>query len=64
MTEEKQVSLALSDARAVVNLIDILANRSGAFKGEELLAIGMLREKYKQAIEKVESKEEPEVVSE
>lgn len=48
--KEKTVNIKMSDARAVMNLIDILSAR-GAIKGEELLAVGMLRETIKKAID-------------
>ena len=53
---QKKVSLNINDARAVINLIDILASR-GSIKGEELFSVGILRESIKKAIEVTESAE-------
>jgi hypothetical protein len=45
MTEQTNVNLTLQDLATVVNVIDVCSQR-GAFKGEELSAVGQLREKF------------------
>ncbi len=45
MTEEQQPQLTLNDFALVINIIDACTER-GAFKGNELAAIGQLREKF------------------
>jgi hypothetical protein len=45
MTEEISPQINLNDFVAVVNLIDVCTER-GAFKGNELLAVGTIREKF------------------
>jgi hypothetical protein len=44
MTEQTAPQLSLNDFVTVVNLIDVCTER-GAFKGNELLTVGTLREK-------------------
>jgi len=45
MTEEQAPQLTLNDFALVINIIDACTER-GAFKGNELAAIGQLREKF------------------
>lgn len=61
---EQVINLTDKDIEAVINLVDIVSSR-GAFKGEELEAVGQLRNRYaaflKYVIEtnrKTESQEE------
>ncbi len=46
----KLAELAARQARSVVAVIDALAQRGGAFKGEELATIGMLRDQSGQIV--------------
>jgi len=46
MDNTTKTSIALGDLQAAVNLIDICSKR-GAFSGEELSAVGALRDKLK-----------------
>ena len=47
MSEEQTIplQLTLNDFSMVINIIDVCAER-GAFKGNELVAVGQLREKF------------------
>lgn len=59
-----QSNLTLNDFVIVVNIIDACTER-GAFKGNELLAVGQLREKFSEFIKTNKPEEEvPEEVSE
>jgi len=50
MTEETQApSISLNDFVVVVNIIDACSQR-GSFKGDELTAIGQLRDKFAEFI--------------
>jgi len=50
MTEETQApSISLNDFVVVVNIIDTCSQR-GSFKGDELTAIGQLRDKFAEFI--------------
>lgn len=40
-----ETSLTINDLSTVVNIIDVCVTR-GAFKGQEMLEIGQLREKF------------------
>lgn len=60
-------SLKLEDLANVINIIDVCSSR-GAFKGEELLSVGSLRQKLHETIQaannapindKTETVEEP-----
>jgi hypothetical protein len=44
-TQEQAPSISLNDFVVVVNVIDACSQR-GAFKGEELTAVGQLRDKF------------------
>lgn len=44
MTEQTAPQLTLNDFTAVVNIIDVCTER-GAFKGNELLTVGTIRER-------------------
>ena len=44
MTDQNQSSLNLNDFVSMTNIIDVCTER-GAFKGNELLVVGTLREK-------------------
>jgi hypothetical protein len=45
MTTDQNTGLTLSDFAAVINIIDVCTER-GAFKGNELLTIGTIRERF------------------
>lgn len=45
MTEQTEPQLNVGDFVTVVNVIDVCTER-GAFKGNELLAVGTIREKF------------------
>lgn len=45
MTEQTETQLNVNDFITVVNVIDVCTER-GAFKGNELLAVGTIREKF------------------
>lgn len=50
----KATSLTQSDLQLLVSIIDVCATR-GAFKGEELLNVGQLREKLVTALQPQEA---------
>ena len=52
---EKLADLASRQARSVVAVIDALATRGGAFKGEELATIGMLRNQSSEIVQLAET---------
>ena len=52
---EKLAELAARQARSVVAVIDALASRGGAFKGEELATIGMLRNQSGEIVQLAET---------
>lgn len=54
MTEENQGINVISLMRAAVNLIDTVSTR-GAFRGEELLDVGMIRGQLAKAADEFES---------
>lgn len=45
MTEQTETQINVNDFITVVNVIDVCTER-GAFKGNELLAVGTIREKF------------------
>lgn len=45
MTEQTETQINVNDFVTVVNVIDVCTER-GAFKGNELLAVGTIREKF------------------
>jgi hypothetical protein len=45
MTEQSTPQISLNDFVAIVNLIDVCTER-GAFKGNELLTVGTIRERF------------------
>lgn len=45
MTEQTAPQLTLNDFAMIVNLIDVCTER-GAFRGNELLTVGTIREKF------------------
>jgi hypothetical protein len=42
-------NITINDLTSVVNIIDVCSQR-GAFRGEELAAVGMLRQKFATAV--------------
>lgn len=49
--------LSLNDFAAVVNMIDVCAER-GAFKGNELIVVGQLRERFAEFVKSKQEQEE------
>lgn len=58
MTEQTAPQLNLNDFVTVVNLIDVCTER-GAFKGNELLVVGTIREKFSAFVKANTPKQEP-----
>lgn len=58
MTEQTAPQLNLNDFVTVVNLIDVCTER-GAFKGNELLVVGTIREKFSAFVKANTPVEEP-----
>ena len=59
MTEQTQNNnITLQDLVTVVQIIDACSER-GAFKGEELAAVAVVREKFNQIVKANMPKEEP-----
>ena len=55
MAEEK-LEVGITDFASVVAIIDIAVSR-GAFKGEEMLSIGTVREKFKELVERIQQEQ-------
>jgi len=51
------VEITIGDFNSVVNVIDVCSAR-GAFRGEELASIGMLRQKFAGAVEAETAKQQ------
>jgi hypothetical protein len=58
MTTENKPQLGITDLQNVVKVIDVAAER-GAFKGNELSAVGSIRDKIAGFLEQVSSANEP-----
>jgi hypothetical protein len=56
-TEQPKPTIEINDIAAVVQLIDVCSTR-GAFRGEELLIVGAMRNKFSEI---VKSQQEPAV---
>jgi hypothetical protein len=56
MNTENEINL--NDFATVVNVIDVCTQR-GAFKGDELLVIGSLRQKFSNIVEQAKAAAEP-----
>ena len=55
MTDDK-LEVGLNEFASVVAIIDIAVSR-GAFKGEEMLSIGTVREKFKELVELIKQEQ-------
>lgn len=51
--EEVSTNISVQDIELVIRIIDICSSR-GAFRGEELMTIGQLREKFNDFLKKTE----------
>jgi hypothetical protein len=53
-TEQSKPSIEINDLVAVVQLIDVCSTR-GAFRGEELLIVGAMRNKFSEIVKSQQS---------
>lgn len=53
LMEEVSTNISVQDIELVIRIIDICSSR-GAFRGEELMTIGQLREKFNDFLKKTE----------